>query len=105
MPLTGDEAEEFDLATAEEWCANYRTANPSGIKAHFFGYRLILRILGQRDCVGMRMYYAMDNDDVQWLILVGVKADGTDMTDGIIGETSLPCPQMCDTTSTLYDNT
>lgn len=102
--LTGDEADEFDLSTAEEWCANYRTANPTGIKAHFFGSRIIMRILGQSECVGIRIYYAMDEYDVQWLILVGVRPDGTDMTEGIIGETSLPCPAMCDTTSRLYDN-
>jgi hypothetical protein len=102
--LTGDEADEFPLSTAEEWCANYRTANPTGTKAHYFGYRIILRILGQRGCVGLRSYYALDGNGDQWLILVGVNAAGEDMTDGIIGETSIPCPAMCDTSSKLYDN-
>ncbi len=95
MALTGNEAEEFPLTTAAEWTLNYRQENPDQKIAHFFGSRIILRILGQPDCVGLRIYYALDENDEQQLILVGVDEEGDDLYQGIIGERSLPCPDMC----------
>ena len=94
MAFTGNEAEEFPLETASEWTRNYRTANPGAKIAHFFGRNIIQRILDQRDCVGIRVYYALDNGEKQ-LIMVGVDAKENDLYEGIIAERSYGCPPYC----------
>jgi hypothetical protein len=100
-----NEGEEISLETASEWTANYRTANPGSIKAYFYGRTILLDILGQNDCVGIRIYYAMDGEGVKQLILVGVDADGNDQTSGIVADRGYPCPSYCDSgDSSLLDN-
>jgi hypothetical protein len=94
--FTGDEGEEISLATAEEWTANYRTANPGAIQAYFYGNSILQDILDQENAVGIRFYYAIDDEDVPQLVLVGVDADGNDLTDGIVADRGCPCPTYCD---------
>ena len=101
MAFTGDEAEEFPLKTAAEWTANYRKSNPEGIKGHFFGVKIIEKILKQQGCVGIRCYYALDEKGVQQLIIVGADKDENDLYEGIIAEVSLPCPPFCPNGSPL----
>jgi hypothetical protein len=101
MAFTGNEAEKFPLETAAEWTANYRKKNPNGIKAHFFGMNIINEILAQDGCVGIRCYYALDDNGVQQMIIVGADKDENDLYNGIIAEKSLPCPTYCPTSSPL----
>ena len=95
MAFTGNEAEEFPLSTAAEWTANYRRENPNGVKAHFFGHVIIEKILAQPDCVGIRCYYALDENGKQQLIIVGVDGNENDLYEGVIAERSVPCPDRC----------
>ena len=95
MAFTGNEAENFPLETAAAWTANYRKANPRGIKAHFFGNKIISQILAQPGCVGIRCYYALDEKGVQQMIMVGADKDENDLYNGIIAEVSAPCPPFC----------
>ncbi len=99
MAFDGKEGEEFPIATAAEWTANYRTANPNGIKAHFFGKDILNAILSQTGCMGIRMYYALDENGVQQMILVGANASQNDLYDGVIAERARPCPTYCDSSS------
>ncbi len=101
MAFTGDEAQEFPLATAGAWTANYRTANPKGIKAHFFGYKIIQRILAQPGCVGIRCYYSLDDNGVQQMIMVGADKNENDLHNGIIAEVARPCPPFCSSANPL----
>jgi len=101
MAFDGSEAEEFPLATAAEWTKNYRDAHPDGLKAHFFGKDILNDILAQPNCVGIRVYYALDRDGVQQMIMVGADANENDLYDGIIAEVSRPCPPYCPTGSPL----
>ena len=95
MSFTGNENHFIDLQTASEWTANYRNANPGAIKGHFFGKKAIKDILNQEECVGMRIYYALDENGVDQLILVGVTADENDLFEGLLAERSFPCPPRC----------
>lgn len=104
MTFTGDEAEEFPLETAGQWTANYRAANPNKIKAHFFGYKIIKKILAQEGCVGIRCYHALDDKGVQQLIMVGADANQNDLINGIIAEVARPCPPYCSTPNPLVGN-
>jgi hypothetical protein len=95
MAFKGDESDQIPLATAEQWTANYRNANPGAVKAHYFGGTKVASILKQTGCVGIRAYYAIDDQGAKQLILVGVDANENNMTDGIILDRSFPCPPFC----------
>lgn len=96
MAFTGNEGEEFSLETAAAWTANYRSVNPNGIKGHFYGKTNLQKLLAQTNCVGLRMYYALDDDGVQQMIIVGVDANQNDLCQGIVLERGSPCPPYCD---------
>ncbi len=95
--FTGNEGDAISLALGSAMTAAYRTANPGAIKAHFFGSTILNTILAQQDCVGIRIYYALNEIGVKQLVLVGVNANGDDQTAGIIADRSEPCPSKCDT--------
>ena len=95
MTFTGDENHDFPLDVASEWTSNYRKANPDSINAHYFGRTAIRQIFLQEGCVGMRVYYALDNEGVKQLIIVGVDAEGNDLYEGLLAERSKPCPPVC----------
>lgn len=95
MSFDGNEAGSIPLTTAAEYTANYRDENPNSTNAHFFGKKIINDILKQTGCVGIRIYYGIDGNGAKQLILVGVNSSEDDLTNGIIGDNSLPCPTYC----------
>lgn len=104
MAFTGNEAEEFPLETAAEWTRNYQaTINQGDTVSHFFGRDIIERILAQEGCMGIRVYYALDDNDNKQMIMVGANADENDLYEGIIAEVSSPCPPFCPSNSPLYE--
>jgi hypothetical protein len=52
-------------------------------------------LLAQKGCEGLRYYFGRKDDGSSALVLVGVDADGNDMTSGEILEWSYPCPPVC----------
>ncbi|TAE86862.1 MAG: hypothetical protein EAY81_04950 [Bacteroidetes bacterium] len=103
MSFNGTEGAPIALATAAQWTANYRNAAGTGvIKAHFFGRDILEKILAQDGCMGIRMYYAINDEGVQQLILVGADAHEKDQVDGTVADFSIPCPSRCDTSSSLF---
>ncbi len=96
MSFTGQENHDITLDEAKEWTKNYRVQVPSNAtKAHFFGKDAIQAILNQDDCVGIRIYYALDTEDRQQLIVVGADANENDLHEGLLAERSFPCPPSC----------
>lgn len=93
--FTGNESEIISLQTATEWTANFRDANPDKTQAHFFGINKINQILSQAGCVGIRIYYSLDDKGDPQLIMVGAKSDESDQYTGVILERSYPCPPFC----------
>ncbi len=93
MAFTGNEAEEFPLGTAAEWTKNYRdTIEKGDTIAHFFGRNIIEQILAQEGCMGIRIYYALDENGKKQLIIVGADAHENDQYQQTIAERSLNCP-------------
>ena len=94
---TGAEGAAIDLKDAARWTARYRNGitNPETARAHMFGNNIIDQLLDQPGCVGMRMYYALNDEGVKQLILVGVDAEGNDMEDGVVVDGSRICPPDC----------
>ena len=57
----GSEGDPISLETVQLWTKNYRDGNPNQTLAHFFGRDIINQILAEEGCVGIRLYYAIDD--------------------------------------------
>lgn len=101
MSFTGNEGAYITLTQGNAWTANYRNAHPNSVKAHFYGKTKLQEVLNQSGCVGIRIYRAIDDTGVEELVLVGVNANGSDLTGGLILDRSFACPPYCDTFSSL----
>ena len=101
MAFDGKEGEQVSLDDAARWTENYRNANSGAIKAHTFGKTNLNDILNQNGCVGIRIYHGIDDSGVPCLVLVGVTAEQTDLTTGIVLERGVLCPPYCDNNSPL----
>ena len=97
IAFTGLENHDIPLDLAAQWTKNFRKANPepNTVKAHFFGKEAIVAILEQEECVGVRIYYSIDENGKKHLIVVGVKGDGNDLHNGLIADRSFLCPPYC----------
>jgi hypothetical protein len=104
--ITGEEGSLIDLETAASWTANYRekvilsTTGELPVKAHLFGREIFEQLLSQNACVGIRIYYALDELGQKKLILVGVDGDGNDMEE-IVVDNGKVCPPDCSSTGSL----
>jgi hypothetical protein len=105
MAFNGNEGEMIDAATAQQWIDNYaKGVKPGSIKAEFFGFRRISELLGQGTAIGVRIYYAKNDQGEDRLVLVAVtpeesniaKLDGS-KGPGLVLETGGLCPPYCNT--------
>jgi len=102
MNYTKDVGGIIDLDTeAKKWTKNFRVANPTVAKAYFIGANIINEILDQEECVGIRVYNALDAQGKPQAVFVGVDDQGKDMVNGIVADRCYPCPNECDTSSPL----
>lgn len=96
MNFTGDENHAITLEEASALTARYRaTANAGDAKAEYFGKQSLISLLSQNACVGVRIYYGVDADNVKKLVLVGVDAEGNDLYEGDLMERGVLCPPIC----------
>jgi hypothetical protein len=97
---------QVDLGTALRLIKN-RKANlqassvATQINGGFFARSAFEKILAQPGAVGIRYYYAQNDDGTPTLVLVGVDAKGQDMQTGSIMDRIIPCPPFCDGASEL----
>jgi hypothetical protein len=102
MTFTGNEGAVITLAEGSKMTADYRATISTGdTLALAVGKNLLNSILGQTGCMGIRMYFALDKDENKQLVLVGVDANGDDMTAGVIVDRLAPCPTTCPTKNSL----
>jgi hypothetical protein len=102
ISFDGSEGDPLSLSTAQKWTANYRSLHPNGTFAHFFGQEIINQILSEQGCIGIRIYYALDETGAKKLLLVGSTAIGEnllprsttlDVPDpNTVADWSWPCP-------------
>jgi hypothetical protein len=57
-------------------------------------------LLDQEGCMGIRMYYGLDEHGKKELVLVGADADQNDMTE-LVADLSMPCPSICGVANAL----
>lgn len=94
MAFNGTEGGAISLLAGAALTAAYRSANPGSVKGHFFGRDILLEILDQDGCMGIRIYYGIGDEDEKELVLVGANASENDMTE-LVADLSLPCPGVC----------
>jgi|694.fasta_scaffold03216_3 hypothetical protein len=96
MTFTGNEGAIITLAEGAEMTANYRaTINVGDTIGHAVGKNLVNAILNQTGCMGMRIYYAINEKDEKQIVLVGVDENGDDLAQGIIVDRVPNCPPVC----------
>lgn len=100
MAFTGKEDHLITLEEAIKLIQNYKNTGQE-IKAHYFGKESLQKLLEQEGCVGIRIYYAAQEDGTPEIVIVGVNEEGLDLTNGLILERSWPCPPYCDGKSKL----
>ncbi len=94
MAFNGTEGGEITLSEGSKMTSNYRDRNPNQTIAHFFGRDILERILSQENCMGIRMYYGIDDDGKKQIVLVGADEHQNDLTD-LVADISHPCPHTC----------
>lgn len=99
--LNGTEGENIPLADAIQMTKVFREANPHAIKAFYIGRDIMNELLNQENCVGMRIYNALDEDNQAQVVIVGVTTDNEDLYEGIRADKTKPCPSLCDINSPL----
>ena len=96
MAFTGNEEHTISFEEAKELKDNYqKSMSPGDILAFYYGKTFLLSVLNQEGCVGIRVYNGRKEDGKLELVIVGVKTDGNDLTEGIMGNRSVPCPPYC----------
>lgn len=84
------------LQAAEALTRRYREHAGAGAqRATMFPREVFEALLAQPGCTGIRIYNGEAEDRVRASILVGVDANGNDMTSGTLFEWGLPCPPYC----------
>jgi hypothetical protein len=102
MEFTGNEDHTIGLEDAKGLTANYReSAGAGAILAGYFSKMALNKILNQAGCVGMRIYHGLTKDEKRTFVLVGVTADGEDITGGELAEYATDCPPYCPKSSEL----
>lgn len=106
--ISPDTGEPISGETAQRWIDNYKNAHPEPDTkiACFYGINRINEILAQPDCIGIRIYYAIDDNGAQQFVLVGVNSAGDNIWDltttqpnegGVLMELGAWCPPRCPT--------
>ena len=103
--FVGTEGSELNIEQAIAWTGNYRKnaltdADNAVVKAHFYGREVLQRLLDQEGCMGIRIYYALDDDGQKQLVLVGADAEGNDMENMVVDFAHV-CPPYCSPTGNL----
>ena len=102
--FTGTEDNEISYNDAALLTQNYRDAQAPGssyVKGEYFSKASLESILDQSNCVGIRIYYGLDENNVQRLVIVGTEDNENDMVTGVILENGTACPPFCGSTNNL----
>lgn len=100
MAFDGTEGKEITLSEGAALTATYRDINPNETKGHFIGKDLLNRMLGQTDCMGIRIYHGIDSNGDRQLVIVGADSNEDDIL-GIVADQLVGCPQKCGTANDL----
>lgn len=96
MSFNGNEGEFISLDEASQMTARYRnTIQPGEVIGQFIGRDLIEQILAQNECVGLRIYYGLDENGEKSFVCVGADQNEDDLYEGLIADKFKRCPPLC----------
>lgn len=113
------QSQRIALQDAVELTQRYRKSAPASEHAGFFWAEGIQEILTQPGCVGLRYYHGLGADGAYRMVLVGVDAEGNDITapttskrsklgaagarggEAVLLDHHFPCPPYCPSDSPL----
>ena len=104
MAFNGDEGKMIDAATAQKWIDNYQTKvnDPNATKSVFFGFRRLSELFGEDGSMGIRVFFAIDDEGAQTVVLAScnakqqtmAKLDGSSLS-GLVLDFGIKCPPSC----------
>jgi|GEM_PF-713016 len=74
----GTEGDPISLDSTAQWIQNYQTAKAS-LSAHFFGRKILERLLNKNNSTGLRFYYSLDNSANPTLLVKSANSKGNDL--------------------------
>ncbi|MGB3465062.1 MAG: hypothetical protein WBA74_07325 [Cyclobacteriaceae bacterium] len=77
--FSGMEGRFVPLSLSKKWVANFQNTHPDHTQAFYFGSEIFTNLLNEPNCVGIRIYYAQDDDGTPKMVLVGVDAQGSNI--------------------------
>ncbi|TBX66137.1 hypothetical protein EZL74_11150 [Flavobacterium silvisoli] len=102
MKLDENSGEPISLEEARIYVKDFKEKFPEEVKASYMGRVNFMKLLEQKDCIGIRIYNGYDVKEERLnVVLVGVDFEGNDMTNGLIMDRTVPCPSYCDNKSAL----
>ncbi|MFM6976376.1 MAG: hypothetical protein ACKOW2_05980 [Sphingobacteriaceae bacterium] len=76
LPFKATVGAPLELKTGIKWIANYKSLNGGKNKEHFVASKDLQAILRDPDCVGICLYFAIDDNNQELLIPIGVNSKG-----------------------------
>ena len=102
MSFNGNEGAFISLEEGAVMTANYRKTIETGeVIGQFMGKDLIQDILAQKNCIGIRFYFAIGDDNSKTLVAVGVDENKNDLYEGLIADHFKKCPPFCSNSNPL----
>jgi hypothetical protein len=83
-----------------DYTTEWRTEHPTLVKGFKIDKAEVDEIFANEDAVAMRTYLGLDSEGDPKLVIVGVDAEGKDITSTVY-DLAEPCPSVCDETSVL----
>jgi len=100
--FTGNEDHSITLEEASDVTSRYKlSVGALGMKGGYFSKSALQAVLNQQDVVGVRFYYGISLTFSPVMVVVGVKANGDDVVNGLVLDKALMCPPNCGSISIL----
>ena len=95
--FTGHEDQEVSFEDGAVLTARWREENPGAKKGGYFSRDSINELLAQDDCVGIRIYYALNGSGEMAMVVVGVTSDENDQIgeEFVCIDNDFACPPYC----------
>lgn len=100
MAYDGSEGKIITLSEGAALTAEYRRLNPGAVIAQFMGREHIESILADSNCMGIRVYFGVNENGGPEIVMVGADENQDDLLD-VIADNALPCPSSCGSSNDL----
>jgi hypothetical protein len=99
MSFNGTEGGAIDHNVAADYTAAFRDRFPNARKGAFFGRDILEQILAQDGCMGIRVYYGINNKKPEPIFVGADEAENDILVSAgataIVADLSVPCPPSC----------